>query len=156
MWFLCLSYCLMPPRWTGMSRADTVTLASEGSSAEMRHRKEPPQKGPTPPSHSASSGAGWGSSAHPHGSLAPSNRYSPASSGVPLATEMEAFLMNYQSSSPDAVLDATISGCTDHNKLPQRADQLLSVSVSSSESYWCQGSIRNILWGESPTKASPR
>lgn len=69
MWFLCLSYCLMPPRWTGMSRADTVTLASEGSSAEMRHRKEPPQKGPTPPSHSASSGAGWGSSAHPQQTL---------------------------------------------------------------------------------------
>lgn len=59
----------------------------------------------------------------------------PASSGVPLAAEMEAFLMNYQSPSPDAVLDATISGCTDHDKLPQRADQLLSVSVSSSESY---------------------
>lgn len=127
MWFLCLSYCLMLPCWTGMSRANSVTLASEGSSAETCYRKEPQQKKQL--LASGLSGAGWRS--HPTQFFGPSSRHSPAPSGVPLTAEMEAFLMII---SPPVLMLILISDCTDHDQLPQRADQLLSVSVSSSES----------------------
>lgn len=135
-----------------MSRANSVTLAREGSSAETCQRKEPPDKGPTPSSQSGSSGAGWGSSAHPHDSLPPP--MDPAPSGVPLTTETEAFLTTYQSPRPDAELDFWL------HRLPQTAGQLLSMSLSSSESLHHHTDAREeagtFCEGESPTKASPR
>lgn len=61
---------------------------------------------------------------------------------------------------PPALMLSLISGCTDHEKPPRRAGQLLSVSLSSSEPlrHWTDameatGTFRR---GESPIKASPR
>lgn len=136
-----------------MSRANSVTLAREGSSAETCHRKEPPDKGPTPSSQSGSSGCMDGDPQHTHMILWPPPM-DPAPSGVPLTTEMEAFLTTYQSPRPDAELDFWL------HRLPQRAGQLLSVSLSSSESLHHHTDAREeagtFCEGESPTKASPR
>lgn len=56
--------------------------------------------------------------------------------------------------SPPVLMLSLISDCTDHDQLPQRADQLLSVSVSSSESLHCHTDAREELEtfsrGESP------
>lgn len=149
MWFLCLSYCLMLPCWTGMSRANSVTLAREGSSAETCHRKEPPDKGPTPSSQSGSSGAGWGSSAHPHDSLAPSN--GPCTLWGP---------SHYWNGGISHDLSVPPSWCwawflvaqaaSDGRTAPFHVSELIWVTPPS---YWCQGRSRHILRGGKPHKS---
>lgn len=61
---------------------------------------------------------------------------------------------------PPVLVLSLISGCTGHVKLPQRAGQLLSVPVSSSESLHHHTDAREeagtFCRGESPTKASAR
>lgn len=151
MWFLCLSYCLMLPCWTGMSRANSVTLARMGSSAETCHRQEPPHKGQLLARvvHQELNG----DPQHTHMILWPPPR------NILLHPLGYLSLLKWRHFSwlisPPVVILSLISGCTgwqaasEGRPAPFHICELIWITPPS---HWRQGRIRNILQGEKPHK----